>query len=81
MNSSTKIVQVDDVIRAYGNRRSAELVGTVVKKGRTNIQVHLQVRFSPTGPWFDQAHTVPIHEINVIWRDGDIILDNRPELK
>lgn len=39
------------------------LGGSVVRRGRANATVEITVRFSPTGPWFTQAHKVPLSVI------------------
>jgi hypothetical protein len=66
-------VQKGDIIEAYGHQKVASLAGTVIFVGRVNVKIKNSVRFSPTGPWFDQEHTVPKHEIKVIVRNEEII--------
>lgn len=70
MSNKKLDVRLGDIVSAYGNRKTAEVSGTVTRKGRANVQIHAQIRFSPTGPWYDQVHTVPIAEITQISRDG-----------
>lgn len=39
----------------------------VVKVGRVNVLASIDVRFSPTGPWYHQEHTIPLsHVVRVI---------------
>lgn len=39
----------------------------VVKVGRVNVTASIDVRFSPTGPWHHQEHTIPLaHVVRVI---------------
>jgi uncharacterized protein YkvS len=68
INRSQPNIQVGDVIRAKN-----DLSGIVTKCGRVNVQIHLRFRASPTGPWFEQNHKVPINSIDTIARDGAII--------
>lgn len=41
----------------------------VVKVGRVNVRASSRVRFSPTGPWYEHEHTIPLsHVVRVIPR-------------
>ncbi len=35
------------------------LGGKIVRRGRVNATVEIEVRFRPDGPWFKQTHKVP----------------------
>jgi hypothetical protein len=35
----------------------------VVRCGRVNVRASCRVRFSPTGPWYHQEHTIPLHHV------------------
>ena len=50
----------------------------VVSVGRVNIRASQDVRFSPTGPWYHQTHTVPMSHVQrvvpldeIAFREGD----------
>jgi hypothetical protein len=54
------VIRVGDTVRAYGDgSNTASLIGNVVSIGRVNVKLHCSIRFSPTGPWYEQTHTVP----------------------
>jgi hypothetical protein len=72
-----KQLKVGDEVGVFGNRRIGEISGVISSMGRTNVKVSTSVRFAPDGPWHDQVHVVPIYAINVVMRDGKIILDER----
>jgi len=44
----------------------------VIKVGRANVRASIDVRFSPTGPWHHQEHTIPISHIVRIIPPGEI---------
>lgn len=42
----------------------------VAKVGRVNVKASIDIRFSPTGPWYRQEHTIPLsHVVRVIPSD------------
>ena len=44
----------------------------VVKAGRVNVRASTDVRFSPTGPWFHQEHTIPLAHVVRVVPTGEI---------
>lgn len=39
----------------------------VIRAGRVNVRASCDVRFSPTGPWHHQEHTIPLaHVVRVV---------------
>ena len=79
--SAVPALRVGDEVRAYGDRRSAAITGTVIKLGRVNAQLQMKYRMRPDGPWFEPIFKVPFSAINVIARDGIIIFDERGKLQ
>ena len=66
----TPEIRIGDSVAAY---RPGGLTGDVISVGRVNVKIHTRVRFAPSGPWYDQTHTVPREQVIAVYRDGAFV--------
>lgn len=47
----------------------------VVKAGRVNVRASSRTRYSPTGPWHEHEHKIPLTHVVRVVRPEEIVMD------
>jgi hypothetical protein len=70
---SARDIHVGDYVMTRPTRGvGGTIEGTVTAKGRVNVTIKTEVRFSPTGPWHTQFHKVPRSRLGYVKRGETI---------